>query len=429
MDRWKACTLPLFGMTLIALATIGCSGKSGNEAAAIIPDKPLEPVTLKLYESGGYFTEQDFQELIAGPVKKKYPHLTVERKVNGDLPNLVAAGETVDFFVTWHGAMSTYKPLGLYGDITALAKKHNFDLNRFIPQGLEQLREISDKGELYALPYATIISVLYYNKDIFDKFGVAYPQDGMTWDNAIDLARKVTRQDGGVDYQGMDVPGLYMLYPLSPNFVDPKTDKVLLPNVETYKKAFEMAKLLYSIPGNAYEPGRASAQFIKKRNLAMLADENRFLLLRETTGLNWDVAQYPSYKEQPNTGLWNTMHVIIPMQTSKHRDDQMRVMEVLFSDDVQEVLVKKTARVSALKDSKFKQLFGMDIPELRGKRLESIFKSTNAPIPSTSIYYSKASSLLTAEYINAVTDKKDVNTALRDAQEQIQKYVESEKKK
>jgi multiple sugar transport system substrate-binding protein len=225
MDRWKACTLPLFSVTLIALAAIGCSGKSGNEAAAVTPDKPLEPVTLKLYESGGYFTEQDFQELIAGPVKKKYPHLTVERKVNGDLTNLVAAGETVDFFVTWHGAMSTYKPLGLYADITPLAKKHNFDLNRFIPQGLEQLRE------------------------------------------------------------------------------------------------------------------------------------------------------------------------------------------------------------SALKDPKFKQLFGMDIPELRGKRLESIFKSTNAPIPSTSIYYSKASSLLTAEYINAVTDKKDVNSALRDAQEQIQKYVESEKKK
>jgi multiple sugar transport system substrate-binding protein len=353
----------------------------------------------------------------------------VERTVNGDLPKLVAAGETIDFFVTWHGAMNTFKPLGLYGDITPLAKKHNFDLNRFIPQGLEQLREISDKGELYALPYATIISVLYYNKDIFDKFGVAYPQDGMTWDNAIDLARKVTRQDGGVDYQGMDVPGLYMLYPLSPNFVDPKTDKAMLPDLETYKKAFEMGKRLYAIPGNAYEPGRASSQFIKKRNLAMLADENRFLLLRETAGLNWDVAQYPSYKEQPNTGLWNTMHVIIPIQTSKHRDDQMRVMEVLFSDEVQEVLVRKTARVSALKDPKFKQMFGMDIPELRGKRLESIFKSTNAPIPLTSLYYSKASSLLTAEYINAVTDKKDVNTALRYAQEQIQKYVESEKKK
>jgi multiple sugar transport system substrate-binding protein len=145
--------------------------------------------------------------------------------------------------------------------------------------------------------------------------------------------------------------------------------------------------------------------------------------------MNWDVAQYPSHKDRPNIGLWNTMHVVIPLGTSKHKEDQMRVMEVLFSDEVQQVLVGKTARVSTLKDPKYKQMFGKDLPELKGKRIESIFKSTNAPSPAMSIYYSKASSLITAEYVNAITNKKDVNTAIRDAQEQIDKYVLEEKSK
>lgn len=434
MENGKKIVSTSMATMMIASVVIGCSGSggsgSGNDnSGADKAEKPLAPVTLKLYEGGGYFTEQDFQELIAGPTKKKYPHLTVERVVNGDLAKLVAAGEQIDFHANWHGAISSLKDLNVFGDITPLAKKHNFDLDRFNAQGLNQLREISDKKELYALPYAQLISALYYNKDIFDRFGVAYPQDGMTWETSIDLARKLTRQDGGVQYQGMDTPGLYILYPLSPNFVDPKTDKPLQPNTDIYKKAFELGKLLYSIPGNEYEAGRGSTQFIKKRNLAMLADENRFLLLREAAGLNWDIAQFPSHKEQPNIGLWNTMHVILPIKTSKYPDDQMRVMEVLFSDEVQQILVGKTARVSPLKDPKYKQMFAKDIPEIKGKRTESIFKSTNAPIPVHSIYYSKASSFISAEYVNVITNKKDVNTALRDAQEQIEKHVETEKNK
>ena len=47
-------------------------------------------------------------------------------------------------------------------------------------------------GNLYALPFRTDFWIAYYNKDLFDKAGVSYPTNDMTWAQFDDLARKVT---------------------------------------------------------------------------------------------------------------------------------------------------------------------------------------------------------------------------------------------
>jgi len=51
-------------------------------------------------------------------------------------------------------------------------------------------------GALQALPYRKAVWVLYYNKDIFDAAGVAYPSNDMTWDEFADLAEQVTSGEG-----------------------------------------------------------------------------------------------------------------------------------------------------------------------------------------------------------------------------------------
>ena len=48
-------------------------------------------------------------------------------------------------------------------------------------------------GVQYGFPLSLQINVLFYNKNIFDGFGVSYPQDAMTWDEFIETAKRVTR--------------------------------------------------------------------------------------------------------------------------------------------------------------------------------------------------------------------------------------------
>ena len=53
-----------------------------------------------------------------------------------------------------------------------------------------------EKSDMYAIPYAWVTTVLFYNKDLFDKAGVAYPTDDWTWDDFLNAAQSLTVKQG-----------------------------------------------------------------------------------------------------------------------------------------------------------------------------------------------------------------------------------------
>lgn len=57
------------------------------------------------------------------------------------------------------------------------------------------------EGELYSLPIRKNSWMLFYNKDYFQRMGVAYPQQ-MTWDEYIELAKQLTYKENGKTYWG-----------------------------------------------------------------------------------------------------------------------------------------------------------------------------------------------------------------------------------
>jgi len=165
---------------------------------------------------------------------------------------------------------------------------------------------------------------------------------------------------------------------------------------------------------------------MKDRNVAMLATINLFHSLAKFPDLNWDVAQYPSYKDNPNIFGMFDMHVLTILKTSKYPDEAAKVMDVFFSDEVQMLSTKMTGRVSPLKDPKFNEAFGLDMPILKGKRIQSIFKSIPAPAPPFSKYYPKARDIMSDEFKQFLSGGKDMNTALRDAEMRINQYIQGE---
>ncbi|WP_312501777.1 ABC transporter substrate-binding protein [Lacrimispora sp.] len=77
-------------------------------------------------------------------------------------------------------------------------KKDNFDTSVY-NGAAEQLQY---NGVTYGLPYRSDWYVLYYNKDLFDAAGVAYPSNDMTWDEYYDLASKMTSGEGSSKVYG-----------------------------------------------------------------------------------------------------------------------------------------------------------------------------------------------------------------------------------
>lgn len=413
------------------------AGEPPGQTSGETPVKPVEqppkdpdPVTLNLYHQGGYFSNTDFQLLIADPVKKKYPHITVKMTATPKpLVELFAAGEPVDMYADFYGNLANYADLNYLLDLTALAKKHNFDLSRFDAGALDAVRAVSGGKELWALPYNRNLNGLYYNKDIFDWFGVAYPGDGMTWSETIELAQRMTRENDGVKIRGLEFQSIELpLLQRSLTYVNAATNAVM-ENLEEYKLAFELGKRIYSIPGNEFDPaGSPNGRFSGERNVAMYAGVNMFSRYAQIAELNFDVAQYPSFPDAPNIGILYDLHVIAPNKNSRYTEDVMRVLEVLYSDEVQTQMVRKTGRVSLLKDVRFEQQFAQDVPQLQGKNLKSVFKTRPAPAPAFSKYTAPASGILGAKFKDYASGIKDVNTALREAKEEIEKLIAADRK-
>ena len=98
----------------------------------------------------------------------------------GDTSDVFMVKE-IDDIIKWQ-AQGFAAPLNEYVAAT------NYDLSGFV--GTEA--NYSVDGELYAVPFRSDFWVLFYNKDLFDAAGEAYPTNDMTWDEYADLAIKMT---------------------------------------------------------------------------------------------------------------------------------------------------------------------------------------------------------------------------------------------
>lgn len=77
---------------------------------------------------------------------------------------------------------------GSIDDLAGFAKEQGIDPASF--GGLYE--ELTIDGKIYALPFRSDFWIVYYNKDIFDKAGVPYPTNDMTFEQFDETARKLT---------------------------------------------------------------------------------------------------------------------------------------------------------------------------------------------------------------------------------------------
>ena len=85
----------------------------------------------------------------------------------------------------------------------------DFDPTIYLP-GLLDPGQID--GVQYLLPKDYSPVAVYYNKTIFDEAGIAYPQDGWTWDDLLDTALELTQDldgDNAPDIWGLQLPGVW----------------------------------------------------------------------------------------------------------------------------------------------------------------------------------------------------------------------------
>jgi multiple sugar transport system substrate-binding protein len=91
--------------------------------------------------------------------------------------------------------------------------------------------------------------------------------------------------------------------------------------------------------------------------------------------------------------------------------------------------VRNRPGVSPLKNPEMQKQFAAGLPTIKNKRIQIVFKSKPALAIQYSIYYNEVNSkFLTPIYVDFIDGKMDLNTALRQADDAINKRLDELKK-
>lgn len=110
---------------------------------------------------------------------------------------MLSGGDTTDIFdVKELSDLQNWITQGFVENLDAYIADSGYDMTKYT--GMESCYQ-SLEGEQYGLPYRSDFWVLFYNKDLFDAAGIAYPTNDMTWEEYKDLALAISSGEEGVD--------------------------------------------------------------------------------------------------------------------------------------------------------------------------------------------------------------------------------------
>ncbi|BBI31608.1 ABC transporter substrate-binding protein [Cohnella abietis] len=451
-NKSRIFTLLLVSMLLLTAVLSACSKKesapsssptesesvspsptaSETPAATPEPTPSPEPVELTVF---GSIPEDAFDARIASWVKGKYPdfNLTYHCSCILNIPDLKEkSGITPDIhYGASEADLRVLLGFNLQTDLTDLINAGNVDLSRFDPSAIQTAKNYSD-GKIYGLQETGNPIVLFYNKDIFDKFKVDYPKDGMTWDELYDLAKKVTGKKDGVAYRGLSN---FFSFTLQNNefslpIIDAATGKAAVNN-ESWKRIFDNYARFYKIPGNsvgfeAGNPGLELNKFYEQKNIAMLISLSSSINREGFDALNWDMVAAPTFADNNGVGYQDHPQMIYITETTKNKEAALKAVNELLSDEAQ-LAAAKQGRSTTLLNEDVRKAYGEDVEKLKGKHTAAIYYNKFAPKPAIHpLITLNATAILAAEFDKVIAGQLDSAAALKSAEVELNKAIEME---
>lgn len=104
---------------------------------------------------------------------------------------MLSGGDTTDVFIIKElSDMQNWAQEGFVVDLNDRIAANSYDMSKYA--GMDACYKLAGTDNYYALPFRADFWVLFYNKTLFDKAGVALPTNDMTWDAYKELAIQMT---------------------------------------------------------------------------------------------------------------------------------------------------------------------------------------------------------------------------------------------
>ena len=195
-------TLLLGALLLVSVLILSaCTGIAPQAAAPSAGGEQVaagEPVTIT-WAFWGSPEEAASHKIVADAFMAEHPEIKIEiwnqpwNDYFTKIQALWASGDSKvipDVAFLW--PTPRYAAEGVLENLDPFIEASGYDLNDYWPGLLESAKY---EGSVYGFPRDIEVNVIYYNKDMFDAAGVAYPTDDWTWDDFLAAAEALTQKD------------------------------------------------------------------------------------------------------------------------------------------------------------------------------------------------------------------------------------------
>ena len=317
--------------------------------------KPVDSKTTVQFASWGSESEIKILKPILTDFEKKNPDIKIDfihipQNYFQKIHLLFASNTAPDVIFINNQYLPIYAQAGVLEDLTPYKKI--LKTEKFFPKSIQSL---SWNNKLYAIPRDISNLVIFYNKNLFDKYNIEYPKSGWDFKDFLSKANKLTQrpQTFGISFE--EEPLLYLPYLISEGFEGiPYYNNVK--NNSGLKKYAQLRTKYHVAPTKEEIASMTSAQLFLQGRLGMLLS-GRWLVpkFRQEADFDWDVVEFPKMSAGSIVPLDSSGWAI--SKDSKHKAQALKLIEFISSQESSQKFAKSGLIVPAVINSANSQYF------------------------------------------------------------------------
>jgi len=293
--------------------------------------------------------------------------------------------------------------------------------------------QISVDGKLYGIPFRSDFWVIFYNKDVFDKAGVAYPDNDMTFAEYDALARRMTSGTGAAKVYGAHyhtwrsavqlfgiLDGKNTIVDGTYNFLKPYYEMVLSQQKDGIVQDYATLKTSSTHYSGVFYNNSVAMMNMGSWFIATLINQ---IEQGKTEVKNWGLAKYPHAEGVPAGTTLGTITSLGVSNASKKKDAAFDFVKFVTGPEGAQIIAK-TGTIPAIKDAEVVKIIASKpgFPSDQGSRDALQVAKTYLEMP----LHERAGEIevvLNQVHDEIMTNNLSIDAGLAKMNEQVQKIL------